>query len=95
MNVENIENGKGNKVANQFIITDTNKKVFQSYKTKIATLEQYVPVDTLVLNGNWWNYSATTRKYFKQFINEETPFNYEDKKQFLKEIDSNNLIKVV
>ena len=93
MNVENIENGKGNKVANQFIITDTNKKVFQSYTTKIVTLDNIK--GELVLNSDWWDYSNTTRKYFKQFINEQTLFNYEDKQQWLKEINKNDLIKVV
>ena len=36
MKVENIVNGRGNKVANQFIITHEFLTIFQSYETVIA-----------------------------------------------------------
>ena len=90
--VENMINDRGNKIANQFILTDESKKVFQSYKTSIC--EWDFNTKTLVLNGDWWDYSNTTRKYFKKFINEETSLTYESKKQFLKEIEQNDNIVV-
>lgn len=75
-------NSNGRTVPNQFIITDGNKKVFQSYDSKIAVsngveLEIYPH----------WDYSKTTLRYLKQFINEETRYEYETKKQFEKMID--------
>ena len=102
MKVENIVNSKGNTVANQFIIKDTGKITFQSYKSEIATLKDNITDNALTtgwnilaLKGEMWDYSSTTRKYFKQFINEETPFTYENKAQWLKEIENNNNIEVV
>lgn len=95
MKVENITNSNGNKVPNQFIITQDTHGIysisFQSYETEICTYSNGV----LHLQSNNWDYSNTTRKYFKQFVNKYTYFTYEDKKQFLKEIKNNDLIKVL
>jgi hypothetical protein len=91
MNVRNITNNKGREVANQFILSEGYLKVFQSYQSTIC----HIALDKLVLNGNMWDYSNTTRKYFKQFINEETRFHYENKAQWLKEIQNNKDIEVI
>lgn len=105
MKVENI-----NGCVNQFIIYDWHPqfkiKTFQSYKSEIAThrdwnkwdeeQEKDVHIkDTLILKGNMWDYSTTTRRHFKAFINEHTPFSYENKAQWLKEIENNPSIEVI
>ena len=93
MKVENMKSANGNSVPNQFIIRG-DLIVFQSYESKIA---EYNP-DTgeLYLNGNMWDYSATTRKYFKQFVNQETVhYQYENKSKWEKLIKNNpNIIEV-
>lgn len=81
------------KHANQFLIWNSTPEkttlTFQSYESTIATLERVGSVETLILNGSMWDYSNTTRKHFKLFINENTHFKYEDKAQWLKEIAQN------
>ena len=51
--------------------------------------------DYLTLYSNMWDYSVTPRRHFKAFINEYTPFNYENKQQWLKEIANNDKIQVI
>lgn len=86
-------NNKGNVVANQFIIRQGDIIVFQSYRSQIATYSQ----DTQILKVfSDWDYSRTTLKYFKQFVNEETSFTYENKKQFEQLMKENkNIIEVL
>lgn len=96
MKVENMTSEKGNKVANQFIIHGSNYVTFQSYESIIAThKDNEIDKPCLSLVADWWDYSNTTRKYFEQFINEYTPFTYDNKAQWLKEIENNDLIEVV
>lgn len=63
MKVEQFEN------KNQFTITDGNKKVFQSYESKIFEYDGNV----LKVFKNW-DYSKTTMKYAFHWINKETKF---------------------
>ena len=63
MKVEQFENKK------QFTITDGNKKVFQSYESKIFEYDGNV----LKVFKNW-DYSKTTMKYALHWINKETKF---------------------
>jgi hypothetical protein len=93
--VTNMTNEKGRAVANQFIIFEGNTKTFQSYETLICSTDHDDDILNLVLHGDNWDYSNTTRKYFKRFINEETRFHYENKAQWLKEIENNKNIRVV
>ena len=66
MIVQNMTSRNGNKVANQFIIKlPENVTVFQSYKTVIAQNRN----GKIVLDCNALDYSATTTKYLKQFLN--------------------------
>lgn len=74
---------------NQFIIHYENGLAFQSYRSLIAVLSG----DTLLINWNKWDYSKTTLKHLKMFVNEYTPYTYENRQQFLKEIRSNEMIK--
>lgn len=75
--------------ANQNIVTIENKQVtFISYDSTIADYD--IENRILYLHGDMWDYSNTTRKYFKKFINYFTQFTYMDKKQFLKELECHN-----
>ena len=70
MKTENMTSTNGNKVANQFIITDDNGNVFfQSYKSVIVKkpLEVWNKIE---LDQKYWNYSNTTGKYRNIFLNE-------------------------
>ena len=55
----------GNQVPNQFIIDNGNKTIFQSYKTIVAVEEN----GKVTLDINALEYSNTTLKYLKQFLN--------------------------
>ena len=78
MKVENITSNNGNKIANQFVITDNHKmgnkiEYFQSYNSMIAkkiydNIGAYV-VETY-LDQKYWNYSNTTGKYRNIFLGE-------------------------
>ena len=66
MKVSNLTSSNGNTVANQFLIEDGNRTVFQSYNSVIAEI-----VDGKVrLDQNYWDYSKTTGKYRNQFLGE-------------------------
>lgn len=68
MKVSNFESSNGNKVANQFLIVDGDKRIFQSYDSIIAIKED----GKVTLDENYWNYSKTTSKYRNQFLGETT-----------------------
>ena len=78
MKVENMTSNNGNKIANQFVITDNHKmgnkiEYFQSYNSMIAkkiydNIGAYV-VETF-LDQKYWNYSNTTGKYRNIFLGE-------------------------
>ena len=53
-------------VRNQFVIEDEDKIMFQSYETLIAMY--YKKSKTVILDDNAENYSRTTSKYLKRFI---------------------------
>ena len=55
-------------VKNQFVIMDEDKIVFQSYETLIAVY--YRKSGTVILDTDAENYSRTTSKYLKRFIEE-------------------------
>lgn len=88
INMESVK-GSGRPVANQFIIAGENTKTFQSYDSTIA--EYNYGTRTLKVFDDW-DYGNTTRTYFKKFVNEETPFTYEDRQKWIKEMETNNRI---
>ena len=78
MKVRNMTSSKGNKVANQFIISrytdehELGEETFQSYNATIAT-KVYDLDDTvsqIYLDKVYWNYSVTTGKYRNIFLGE-------------------------
>ena len=61
----------GNKVANQFTITDDNGNTFfQSYKSIIVKINSGDGNYDVELDKKYWNYSNTTGKYRNIFLNE-------------------------
>ena len=78
MKVENMISAKGNKVANQFIITDKQydekeggwitTETFQSYDSTIAVI---FSSGVVLLDENTWDYSVTTGKYRNEFLGED------------------------
>jgi len=68
MKVKNMTSTKGNKIANQFIITDDNNDMtFQSYDSCIA---KKIHNGLIYLDEYYWDYSVTTGKYRNQFLGE-------------------------
>ena len=71
MKVENIESNNGNKIANQFIITDDNgNQYFQSYNSMIVKKDYEGDQVKIYLDQKYWNYSNTTGKYRNIFLGE-------------------------
>ena len=66
MKVENMTSPQGNKVANQFIITDNGDEYFQSYRSIIAKRSN----GKIYLDDVFWDYSRTTGKYRNEFLGE-------------------------
>jgi len=59
----------GNAVANQFVLTDKGREIFQSYDSIIVIRNANGKI-TLDLND--WNYSVTTSRYRNLFLGETT-----------------------
>lgn len=81
MKVQNMTSGRGNKIANQFIIEGDDKnemsgnctEYFQSYDTIIAKRDKFragVEKRQVWLDSNKWDYSKTTGKYRNIFLGE-------------------------
>ena len=66
--VKNMISDKGNTIANQFIITTSKGRFFQSYDSIIA----FIPFGNkpVQLDKNYWDYSVTTGKYRNRFLSE-------------------------
>jgi hypothetical protein len=72
MKVQNITNSRGNKVANQFIVFDSEYTAFQSYNSVIVKTTFEDGERKVYLDINKWNYSRTTSKHRNQFLGETT-----------------------
>jgi hypothetical protein len=68
MKVRNMISLKGNKIPNQFVITDGETTVFQSYETVIVKRIGR----SVYLDQHAWNYSRTTSRYRNLFLNTTT-----------------------
>ena len=100
LNIENLTKVKVENFEhkNQFIITyvdneGTKYLCFQSYKTLIAvftTTPDYK--HELIISWQNWDYSKTTLKHLKWFINRFTGFHYENKQQFITVLKSGQVI---
>ena len=71
MKTENMTSTNGNKVANQFVITDDKQnEYFQSYRSMIVKKDYEGDQVKIYLDQKYWNYSNTTGKYRNIFLNE-------------------------
>ena len=61
-----MTSARGNKVPNQFIITDNGDEYFQSYRSIIAKRSK----GKIYLDDCYWDYSVTTGKYRNEFLGE-------------------------
>ena len=59
-----ISDFSGRAVANQFVVYEPNKVIFQSYNTRICVIEG----NNVSLSYNMWDYSRTTLKYLTMFL---------------------------
>ena len=85
MKVKNLESNRGRAVANQFVIKDDNRKVFQSYDSAIVEVKWHS--DLCEVNAGYdWDYSRTTSKYFKIFLMDKVGLNDEEVEQIKKEL---------
>ena len=57
----------GNPVANQYEIITEDDYIFQSYSSIIAKRNK--ETNKITLDSYYWDYSVTTLKYLKQFLN--------------------------
>ncbi len=80
--IENMTSPRGNKVPNQFIVTDegrgalgnfTRREVFQSYNSVIAIRTVWPDETRIELDRDAWDYSVTTGKYRNEFLGEKKP----------------------
>ena len=65
--VRNMTSNAGNDVPNQFIITTPEGRYFQSYRSTIAFKPYHGKIQ---LDEDTWDYSNTTSKYRRMFLNE-------------------------
>jgi len=70
MKVKNMTSSNGNKVANQFIIFDSNFTAFQSYDSIIVKTTFENNKRVVYLDEYYWDYSKTTGKYRNLFLGE-------------------------
>ena len=71
MKVQQMTNGRGNKVANQFIIFDSEFTAFQSYDSVIVKTTFEDGKRVVYLDETYWDYSRTTGKYRNMFLGEK------------------------
>ena len=83
MNIYALTNTNGRAVNNQFIRDDGKKKVFESYRTDIASVTKKNG-ETIVILTESWLYSATTTKYCCRFLSQEADFGNVNKAKVVK-----------
>ena len=78
MKVENMTNNRGNKVPNQFVVTQIQNgqrvEYFQSYNSMIACRKHPLSEGEemrIYLDEKYWDYSVTTGKHRNIFLGEK------------------------
>lgn len=69
---------------NQNVLRLGNELHFYSYDSYICGYNKVTGI--LTLNSNMWDYSNTTRKYFKKFLEEYTNIPYIKKDKFVQRV---------
>ena len=70
MSITNIINSNGKGVANQYKIATSKGTYFKSYKSVICFVPNFIDGRKLPILGKDWNYSNTTFKHLKTFLND-------------------------
>lgn len=83
MKVRQLKRPRGTVVVNHFIIDERRKTWFQSYDSIIIEIDREYQKITV---GCDWDYSMTTTKYLKQFLNEELQWNSKEVEEFKKKL---------
>ena len=78
---------------NMIILENESEIYFISYQTTICKYNTKTKI--LQVNANYWDYSQTTLKQLKYFVNEYTLYIYETKQQFEKALKTNNFIEEI
>mgnify|MGYP003625114867 CR=1 FL=1 len=68
MYVSNMISNSGNKVPNQFVITEGDISTFQSYESTIATIDEGPQSRAVTLDPKFFEYSNTTMRYLARFL---------------------------
>lgn len=87
--VQNMQSVRGNLVPNQFVVTTSKGRYFQSYQTVIA-FRPSKPGAKIQLDRDAWDYSRTTGKYRNIFLGEtkkETERKIADKVYLLRDLN--------
>lgn len=83
MKVRNLEGTRGNAVVNQFVIEEGRKTWFQSYDSIIVEIDRE---NEKIIVGCDWDYSRTTTKYLKIFLEQELGLYSEEVEKFKKKL---------
>ena len=83
LKIYNLEGQSGKPVVNQFVIEDGSKTWFQSYDSIIIEIDRESQKMTV---GRDWDYSRTTTKYLKIFLNEEMAWSSKEVEEFKKKL---------
>ena len=81
MKVKNMRSDRGNRIANQFVITDEehNTITFQSYDSEIVRIDYHSETITVFPD---YDYSVTTGKYRNKFMRDYCFRDMDNKKGF-------------
>lgn len=92
VHVENLTTNGGNVAQEQVVVMVGGLMKFISYSTDIA----YYDDNTGQLEVTEdWEYSNTTMKYFKQFIEDYTEHDYISAKDFREQLKNNDKIELI
>ena len=83
MKVRNLEGIRGTIIRNQFVIDEGQKIWFQSYDSVIVEIDREHQKITI---GRDWDYSRTTTKYLKVFLNQELYWCGDEVEEFKKKL---------
>lgn len=83
MKVRMLKRPRGTAMVNQLVINEGRKTWFQSYDSVIIEIDREYQKITV---GRDWDYSITTTRCLKQFLNEEMQWSSEEVDEFKKKL---------
>ena len=83
MKVRMLKRPRGTAMVNQLVINEGRKTWFQSYDSVIIEIDREYQKITV---GRDWDYSITTTRYLKQFLNEEMQWSSKEVDEFKKKL---------